>query len=150
MCNDEFHESRSDSDNVSLNVRHVRRTLLAIVVVNFLINARNVARNWDTLTFLHCFIGTTIWGVLPIVAVILIFRRRMLGHWILVVLFGCRGVAVWLYLAWIAYTCPSSLGSQLYLFNILDAAFYLGAAIWVFVSIGHRGRMSHDNPNTPP
>ena len=59
----------------------------------------------------------------------------MLGRWILVVLFGCRGVAALAYLAWVAWTHPFALlHNWLCLIHLLDATFYLASAAWLFFS----------------
>jgi hypothetical protein len=133
---DESPQSGFASDCLLPSEQRIRSTLLGIVAINLLINVWNAARNWATLTFLHHLIGITLWVVLPIVAVALIFRRRMVGRWILVVLFGGRGVAGASYLAWLAFTYKSAFHSWLCLAYALEAAFYLASAIWVFVSLG--------------
>ena len=92
-------------------------------------------RNLVALMFLHHVIGILLWGVLPIVALALVFRA-LCCRWILVALFGCRGVAATCYLVWLACTHPLVPYTWLYLVYILDAAFYLGSAVWLLFSGG--------------
>ncbi len=93
------YQSPSGSPDVVANRYRVCGVSMVVVLLNVVVNAYNVVRNWPELTIFHYAVGTVLWLVLPLLAVFLIWRNRPIGRWLLIVLFGLRVVVGLLQLA---------------------------------------------------
>jgi hypothetical protein len=137
-------QSPIGSADSSMNQRRILGTVLGVVVVNVALTAINVARNWLELTLVHHFVGMTLWVALPLLAVILIWRRHTAGRWILVALFGLRGigeVCILVYdLTWIdSSNYPSILLIPPFRRQAVNGLFYVASAGWLLFSSRVRG-----------
>jgi hypothetical protein len=112
--------------------------VLAVVALNAVWNARNVVKHWPELTLLHHLLGILLWLVLPLLAVLLVWRGRAAGRWILVCLFGLRALAGLSALTLdydIVVKChPGAFFAEPLRTWVLDTLFYCGATIWLLAS----------------
>jgi hypothetical protein len=130
----------------------IRGLVLGVVLLNVALNARHVVHNWPVLTVVHYAIGASLWLILPLWAVFLLWRGRRLGRWILVGLFGLRAL--------IGFAELGAIGSFLlhdpwvligpYRSVVVDTLFYFGAMAWLISSPGIRSMCSQPRPDAAP
>ena len=125
--------------------------VLGIVLLNVALNVRSVVRHWAKLTLLHHLLGITIWLVLPLTGVLLLYQGKAIGRWILVGLLGMRAVIGLLWFGIIVtplgFHHPERLVTSLYRDVIIEILVYSLATLWLVFSPGIRQICSKANAN---
>jgi heme/copper-type cytochrome/quinol oxidase subunit 4 len=129
--------------------RRVLATTEGIVVVHLVLDTINTVQHLATLTFMQHLCGIVLWIVLPLLAVALMWRGRASGRWILIVLFGLRGIV-----ELVVVVSMMGMGLSVLLAGPMpnyafQALFYSSAAAWLFFSPNMkylRGRYDEAGP----
>ena len=155
---------QSPSSPCSVSPKHgqVCAFVLAVVLLNVAWNARNVVRNWSELTLVHHFLGVLLWLALPLLAVLLLWRGRAVGRWVLVGLFGVRSLGGLLLTLSPIYSVvirrhPGLLLQEPCRTWVFDTLFYFSATVWLLTSPSvrqvcggfHRRTRTEDTANVP-
>jgi hypothetical protein len=107
--------------------------LLAVVLASFALNGFNLWRNWEDTSLAALVAGLVLWFFLAVLAVFLLWRGRVAGAWILVVLFGIRGATNLVLVA----TCARQ--SLLVLHpivvrHVILGTFFVASAAWIAIA----------------
>jgi hypothetical protein len=105
-----------------------------VVLVNVALNARSAVQHSPELTVVHYLIGALLWLALPLLAVLLMWRGKGISRWLLIGLFGFRGIVEVLFLGFVVVAHPSMLLAGAFRFNAVHALFYLAATAWLVFS----------------
>jgi hypothetical protein len=107
--------------------------LLVLVLASFGLNAFNLWRDWEH-TLLPVLVVLLVLGfVLPVLAIFLVWRGRVAGAWILVILFDTRGVANLVLVVTYARSIFIVLDPIVIRHAILGA-FFVASAVWIALS----------------
>jgi hypothetical protein len=110
----------------------VLKTTTTIVAINIALNIAAIVLRWGELSSSTLFFGVMLWLVLPFVAVVGMWYKRAIAHWIVIVLFGLRGVlelSAVISLMGASFTTLFLRPRSTY---AIEALFYLGSALWLF------------------
>lgn len=116
------------------NRRRTCANVCGVVLFNVALNARSAVQHWPELTVVHYLIGALLWLALPLLAVLLMWRGKVIGRWLLIGLFGVRGIGEVLFLAPVVVGHPAMLFDGPFPFYAVQALFYLAATAWLVFS----------------
>ena len=122
--------------------------LLFLVLASFGLNAFNLWRDWEHTSFPLLIVLLVLGFLLPVLAIFLLWRRRVAGAWILAISFGIRGLGNLVVVVIYAR----------HIFPVLDpivirhailGAFFVGSAVWIaLAAVG--GVWSRDTRTSQP
>lgn len=106
---------------------------VAIVLVNIANNISILLSNLPQLTIWHHVISGTLWLLLPTVGVVLLWRGRPSGRWLLSGLFGFRALIASLFVASmvVQHGVPITFKYKPALHNLVEVVLYGLAACWL-------------------
>jgi hypothetical protein len=109
--------------------------VLLVVLINGGLIIHNGVRNWPELTLAHHVVGILFGLLLPFFAVVLLWRSRGEGRWILIGLFGLHALGDLLILVMSpVFRVPSMLLVEPCRTLVLKLLFYSAATAWFFAS----------------